>query len=576
MSRDFIGVHGVSDPAGALRALGVEAAWSDRQVAFGGAPVWTDASGTVVVSGEVTLDNEDALRRVLGCPAARGGSLLAELYRRDGAHAGQRALGMFAVAVWDARAGRLLLLRDGVGARTLYYASDGRGCWFASRLRALRRTPAVSSSISLTALRNYLTCAFVPGDETMWRDAHELRPGTALSVPEGEVVSFWEPSEGACEPDAPLETHAARLRPLLEDAVRARLPASGPAGVFLSGGLDSSLVTALAARYAPGPVHTFAIHFGPPYPNELTWSVMAAAHCGTRHHVLELPGALIRDTLAETMAALDDPIGDPLTTPNLLLGRAAARETGVVLNGEGGDPCFGGPKNGPMLLHELYGAGAGREAAYLRSFQKCYDDLPCLLTPEVQAALIGAPSQEELVAPFLGGAGPGARASVENGDAAAPAMTHYLNRLMYLNVRLKGADHILTKVNNLTSANGILGRSPLFDRRIVEASFAIPPEHKLAGATEKAVLKRTVADLLPEAILNRPKSGMLVPVQAWFQHDLRRFARGLLLDRRARTRPYLDRDTVRAWLDYRGNLWPRHGVKLWLVLTLEEWLRAQE
>jgi asparagine synthase (glutamine-hydrolysing) len=394
----------------------------------------------------------------------------------------------------------------------------------------------------------------------MWRDVRELRPGTALTLPDGETHAYWEPQEGACDPDEPLEGYAARLRSLLEEAVRVRLPDTGPVGVYLSGGLDSSLVTALAARDAPGPVHTFAIHFGPEYPHELAFSGLVARRCGTRHHVLELPGRLIRDTLLETMAALDDPIGDPLTTPNLLLGRAAAQETGVILNGEGGDPCFGGPKNLPMLLHELYGQGDSREAAYLRSYQKCYDDLPRLLTPQAQAALAGAPPQESLLTPFF-----------EKG-----AMTHYLNRLTHVNTRLKGADHILTKVNNLTTANGLLGRSPLFDRRIVEASFATPPEHKLAGAVEKAVLKRAVADLLPPAILHRPKSGMLVPVQGWFRRDLRRFARGLLLGRRARTRPYVSREVVREWLDYRGSLWPRHGVKLWLLLTLEAWLQVND
>jgi asparagine synthase (glutamine-hydrolysing) len=134
----------------------------------------------------------------------------------------------------------------------------------------------------------------------------------------------------------------------------------------------------------------------------------------------------------------------------------------------------------------------------------------------------------------------------------------------------------LTKVNNLTAANDLLGRSPLFDRRIIAASLSVPPELKLEGAEEKAILKRAVADLLPEAIVSRPKSGMLVPVQAWFRRDLRRFATGMLLDRRARTRPYLNRDIVREWSEYRGSLWPRYGVKLWLLLSLEVWLRVHE
>jgi asparagine synthase (glutamine-hydrolysing) len=561
--RGLCGVWGVAEPGGALRSIGVEPVWQDEDIAFGGAEVWTDAMGIVIVSGEVHLANAAALRRTLDRPQAREGELLAELYRCHGDKAGLHALGMFAAAIWDTREKRLTLLRDGVGARTLYYAKQGNACWFAHRLRALRRTPAVSDALSLTALRSYLACAFVPGEETMWRDARELRPGTTLTFPGDKSHTFWEPRQNIQDESAPLETYAERLRALLETTVQECLPASGPVGVFLSGGLDSSLVTALMARFAFGPVHTFAIHFGPQYPNELEFSSLVAEHCGTQHHILELPTPLLRDTLPETLRLIDDPIGDPLTTPNHLLGRAAKQETDTILNGEGGDPCFGGPKNQAMLLHALYGEAGQADnlaAAYFRSYQKCYDDLPHLLTPDVHRALQSAPSLESLLDPFF----------------ANPEMPDYLNQLMHINVRLKGADHILTKVSNLTQANGLLGHSPLFDRRIVEESFTIPPAFKVEGANEKAVLKRAVADLLPETILTRPKSGMLVPVQAWFQRDLKDYARGLLLDRRARTRPYLDRKLIEEWLNYRGSVWPRYGVKLWLLLTLEIWLRVQE
>ena len=557
---DFIGVFGVTGPAATLSSVGVDPVWQDNGVAFGGAPVWTDSNGDIVVSGDVLLDNAPDLRLALESPHAADGELLAELYLRYGPKAGDHALGMFAVALWDTRQRKLVLLRDGVGARTMYYARENQALWFASRLRTIRRTPAVSGQISFTALRNYLTSAFVPGAETIWKDVSELRPGTSLTLPSGETDTFWEPSEIPWDPAESIDDHAARLRPLLEDAVRIRLPEVGPVGLFLSGGLDSSLVTALAAIYAPGKVHTYAINFGAKYPNELAFSSLVAEHCGTCHHVLTLTGKEVGGMLPETMTALDDPIGDPLTVPNLMLGRRAAQDTGVILNGEGGDPCFGGPKNHSMFLHDLYPREESRESAYLRSYQKCYDDLPALLSPEVQSVLAKGEPQEALLTPFL----------------SNPGMSNYLNKLMHINVRLKGADHILTKVSNLTQANGLLGRSPLFDRRIVDASFGIPPEYKLAGVTEKAVLKRAVSDLLPQSIVNRPKSGMLVPVQAWFRGELRKFASGLLMDRRARIRPYINQEVVRRWLDYRGNLWPRHGIKLWLLLTLEVWLRAQE
>jgi asparagine synthase (glutamine-hydrolysing) len=188
-----------------------------------------------------------------------------------------------------------------------------------------------------------------------------------------------------------------------------------------------------------------------------------------------------------TMANLDDPIGDPLTVPNYLLAQMAQHDVKIILNGEGGDPCFGGPKNQPMLLNKLY-AEQDLLSAYLTSFQKCFLDLPRLLKPEVLKAI---KHQNHVFKADL------------YGDA------FYLNRLMLLNIKFKGADHILTKVNNLTEAAQLQGLSPLFDRRIVELAMSIPPQYKVAGAAEKAVLKQAVADLLPPEIIKSPKSCMI-------------------------------------------------------------------
>ena len=364
--------------------------------------------------------------------------------------------------------------------------------------------------------------------------------------------------------DDTLQDHAARLRPLLEDAVRRRLPASGePVGVYLSGGLDSSLIAALVAKVHDGPVHTFSLHFGSDTPSELLWSGMVAEHCRTIHHILEFSGKTIWDNHIETIRALDDPIGDPLTVPNLLLGKAARAEgIRTIFNGEGGDPVFGGPKNLPMVLHALYdGHGADAREAYFRSYQKCYDDLPRLLTNEVRESLKARPAQAELLTPFLGDGSP---------------MESYLNKLMLINVRLKGADQILTKVGNLTQACGLTAASPLFDPEIVEFGFAIPARYKLDGAREKAVLKEAVRDLLPEAILTRPKSGMMVPVQKWFKTELQKPARDLLLSRRARIRRFVEPSVVKDWLDYKPMPFNRHGVRIWLLLTLELWLQENE
>jgi asparagine synthase (glutamine-hydrolysing) len=272
--------------------------------------------------------------------------------------------------------------------------------------------------------------------------------------------------------------------------------------------------------------------------------------------VLSVPGTAVAARLAETVALLDSPVGDPLTVPNLMLAEAAAGDgLRVVLNGEGGDPVFGGPKNLPMLIAEMHGGGADRAGTYLRSYRKCYEDLPALLTPEVFSALREGPSPARFVAPYLGPDG----------------MSMLLNQLLHCNLRTKGAHHILTKVERLTAACGLSGRAPLFDRAVIDHAFAVPPRLKLAGTVEKWVLKEAVRDLLPGTIVDRPKSGMRVPVQQWLTGPLKSLARETL-SRSALFNPAL----VKSWLRREGALLPRQGGKLWLVLTLALWLRSYD
>ena len=546
--------------------------WRDEHVAFGLARPELSPLQRFVAVGDVWLSNRAHLLNKFECLSDREDlndvQVIARLWDLFEDRTVQLLEGMFGIAVWDRERQRLLLARDRVGARTLYYTQGEATRWVAPQLRTL--ASRVSKDLDLVALRDYLCCAFVPGERTMWRDARELRPGATLSFPDGEIQQYWKIEERITDGEKPLDWHARRLRAVLDKVVEEYLPPEAPVGAYLSGGLDSSLVVALAARLHTDSVHTYSIHFGDECPNELEFSDLVARHCGTEHRVIEITPEEMWDQLPETMSCLDDPIGDPLTVPNLILGRAAKESADVILNGEGGDPCFGGPKNQPMLLTSLYRGAlqSGVEScsiltsvtpdltsAYLASFQKCSLDLPRLLRPEVSSAVGSHPSIFE---------------SELNGQA------NYVNQLMLINTRFKGADHILTKVNNLTRAVGLHGRSPLFDQRVVEMSLGIPPQYKLSGAEEKAVLKEAVRDLLPEAILKRPKSGMMVPVQLWFRKRWRRRARALLLSRRARIRDYLNQDVIRDWLDYREDTWSRYGVKLWLLVSLELWLRSHQ
>lgn len=544
--------------------------WCDDKVAIARIQPALSPQQQFVVVGDVWLSNQAELVRQfdINRKDAHPTSLqiVAHLWELKGVECLTLLEGMFVFAVWDRERQQLWLVRDRVGSRTLYYTTTGSTCWIAPRLKTL--APYRSNELDLVALRDYLCCAFVPGEQTLWKGVREVRPGTVLGLltntnepqrrRERREV-YWEPKEEIGERERGLEWYGERVRSLLDQIVGECLPPGEAVGAFLSGGIDSSCIVALAAKLHDYPVHTYSIHCGLEYPNELEFANLVAKHCGTQHHILELTADRIWEGLPEAMAHLDDPIGEGLTVPNLLLGRVAKESVNVILNGEGGDPCFAGPKNKPMLLNSLYGSVTNQEpdllAAYLTSFKKVYLDLPQLLKPDIWAAVKSEPS---VFSPLL------------NSQAT------YLNRLMLLNIQFKGADYILTKVNNLTQAAGVQGRSPLFERRIVELSLQIPPEYKLFGAEEKAVLKQAVADLLPAVILKRPKSGMVMPMQQWFRNDWNRKARDLLLGKNAAIAPYFNQSLIRDWLNYRGDAWGRYGYKLWLLVSLEMWLQVNK
>jgi asparagine synthase (glutamine-hydrolysing) len=475
--------------------------------------------------------------------------------------------GAFAVA-WRDPDGAICLARDPIGERSLFYTLDGDRLVFGSDLKSVLADGQVRPTLNNAAVARYLTYGYVPGRQTLVSGIYKVLPGEVIRFRTGVASSsyFWMlPPESSSSTEADEEALRGQLRRELEEAVRRRLPAHGPVGAFLSGGIDSSLVVALARRMRDD-VFTYSVSFGNDYRNELPFSSLVAEHCRTRHRIVELSPGQILSSLDSSIARLGDPIGDPLTVPNDLLFREAAQDVSAVLNGEGGDPCFGGPKNLPMLLADLYGHGEEnpeaasafrRERSYLRAHQKCFDDLPRMLSEEVRASIAEQTLERELT-PFF----------------EDPRWPSLVGKLMAINVSFKGPFHILHKVDALSAPHGVVPRSPLFDRAIVDLSFRIPPQLKLRGSVEKYLLKEAVRDLLPRQIVDRPKSGMLVPVEGWFKGPLLGTARERLLDGLAPYRLF-DRSYLETLLAGRmAGLHPRRGVKIWLLVTIESWLRS--
>lgn len=545
---------------GKIDRIKTDVSCHDRPLTIHQAQPTFSSNERFVVVGDICLNNLPQLQKLLDISATNTPlEIVAELWQIYGVETFLLLAGIFGLAIWDREEKELWIGRDRVGGRTLYYTKKDSTIWIAPRLKTL--SPYHANEIDLIALRDYLCCAFVPGERTLWQDVKELRPGTYIHFSDefkiSPQLSYWQAKAQVKNANQSLEYHGQKLRCLLDKIIPEYLPNNQPVGAYLSGGLDSSCILALAAKNHHYPVHTYSIHFGAELPNELEFSSLVAQHCQTQHHILEITSDDMWNNLPITMANLDDPIGDPLTVPNYLLGKLAAENVGVILNGEGGDPCFGGPKNKPMLLNSIYGSlnqvSQDLISPFLNSFQKCFADLSKLLKPDIWQAL-----------------------KIENYvfESDLNSEDDYLNRLMLLNIKFKGADHILTKVNNMTRATNLIGLSPLFDQRIVEMSLEIPPEYKLSGADEKAVLKRAVADLLPERILTRPKSGMMVPVNFWFREKWQRRTRNLLLSKKAAIAPYLNQNLIKDWLNYRGDTWGRYGIKLWLLVSLEIWLQV--
>jgi asparagine synthase (glutamine-hydrolysing) len=496
---------------------------------------------------------------------------LLQQYRSQGPDFLTGLRGAFVLVIRDGDT--LVLARDGAGVRTIYYAFFNGRFRFAIEPKGIMADPGFPRRIRPASVAQYLTFSFVPGNHTMLEDLYELpaghvvvfSPGQKTHPPAPRRYFFFEnvPEKAKQDHnDADDMNWVERFSKTFAAAVEERLPRDEPVGVFLSGGIDSSIVASEVALRHRGPVKTYALHFGTKYPNELAFARAVAERCGTDHEEVFIHPKTFVPHLRQIIWYLDDPVGDPVTMPNFELSRHAAKEVRWVFNGEGGDPCFGGPKNVPMMLHHWYGGikrgKQFRERMYLASYRRAYDDLSRLLTPDWQKEIDFNSHLIGVLKPFF--------------QCRTPP--DFLHKLIAINIRLKGAHLILPKVERMTGAWGLTPLAPLFDERLVKLSFEMPGRMKLSGGVEKIVLKRAFANRLPPEIIARPKSGMRVPVHFWFKGELKRYARKILGKKSIKNTGIFDPERVRHLLDYNtpeGRA--RCGLRLWMLITFEIWRR---
>lgn len=517
-----------------------------------------DDQVTVVIAGYITRSE---------LPVA-GSDLIASLladYLKVGVRAIGKLHGAYSILIADRREQALHLARDGAGVRTAFYGRIGNDWLVASEPKAISGEANFRKSIRPEAVAQYLAFSFVPGAGTMLENLLEVPCGHAVTLKSGEEPKQTNLFE--FELEEPVEHSDAisdqdwidRTRDVVSRAVAERLPKGEPVGIFLSGGLDSSIVAAEVARQHDHPVLSYAIHFGDGYPNELEYARAVADRCGTQHHEVLIQPKEFSKRMRQMVWHLDDPIGDPITQPNYELARRVSQDVRWVFNGEGGDPVFGGPKNIPMMLQHWYGVKrdpAFRERAYLASYRRAYDECTRVLNESFRREIDWGRDLESVLTPFFD----------------QTPLRSFLNKLMAINIRLKGAHLILPKVERMLAASELTPLSPLFDESLIRLSFQMPPTMKLQRGVEKWALKRAYEDALPREVIDRPKSGMRVPVHYWFRGEMRRMAKKVLSPRRLKRSEIFDHRRVKQLLRYDTEEGPRrYGMRLWMLMTFELW-----
>lgn len=475
--------------------------------------------------------------------------------------------GAFAAARWDPVSRSVTLIRDPFGVRSLYFVEHAGAVFFASELKQLLAIPSLPVELDHAAIHKYLTFSFVPGEAVPLRGIRRLLPGTRLELRPGAIGAvepYFELREGR-DPELEEQPRAVkRIFRLGREAVEKRLNGEQEAGLYLSGGIDSSAV-GVWLKAAGAKVRAFSLDFGA-QSVEREQAEAVAKHLEIPLERVTCTGADLEPILEDLTFKLDLPFGDAVTGPQYVLGRAA-KNAGLpaVFNGEGGDQLFGGWTSKPMVAAELYAdlyEEDSREEQYLHSYHRFYGLEDELYTQELKSKIGGPGQRRAMLAPYLGG------------DRASS----FLNRVRLADIALKGSQNILPRAERLANAFALDLRVPLFDRALAETSFRLPPALKLHGAAEKYVLKLAMQRHLPEEIVWRRKYGMSVPITDWVLGPLAKLAQELVGPASLARRGLFQSAYVSRLLS--GQAEPgetrrrRIGEKLWALMMLESWLRV--
>ncbi|MEO7360148.1 MAG: asparagine synthase (glutamine-hydrolyzing) [Gemmatimonadaceae bacterium] len=559
--------------------------------ALGHQPMLTsDERLSIVFNGEIY--NFAELRETLEVLGHRFRShsdteVILEAYRAWGTECVQRLRGMFAFALYDAARQHVVLARDRAGEKPLFYAQSRGQLRFASELKALLADPAMPRVMDAAALDSYLAFGYVPGEQCLVAGVSKLRAGTLavfdLTSGELQTSAYWTLPVPPREEAGDESTLVERLDTLLEASVREQMVADVPVGVLLSGGIDSSLVTAMAARISSKPVRTFTIAFpGHGDFDEGPYAKIVATHFGTEHHQL-VAGPANLDLLPALVQQFDEPIADSSMIPTFLVSQLIRPYCKVALGGDGGDELFGGytlydqalQQEGfrnriPAVLRRPIGAAANHlPVGFPRRIyaQNMALDLP---TAVAQSGIQFDRLTRARLCPMLSAAGPASPAELLRRSAFA-GVDDVLQRLTRADFASYMCDDILVKVDRASMLASLEVRAPFLDYRIIEFAFGEVPRNQRLFLNERKILPRRLARKLlpPELDLNR-KRGFSIPIEQWFRSEW-----GRTVERELATAPTaLFNPTVVSNLFAAQRRGLNNGQRLFAIAMLERWRRA--
>jgi asparagine synthase (glutamine-hydrolysing) len=520
--------------------------------------------------------------------------VIVHLYEEWGEQCIEKLRGMFAFAIWDENRKQLLLARDRVGIKPLYYWLSDKSLVFGSEIKALLADPEVKAEVSPEMIDRFLTFLYLPGEETLLLNVRKLAPGTYMIVRKGktQIQKYWDLQ---FSPKVQSQEQAEReLLELLEESVQLHMISDVPVGFLLSGGLDSTAMLGFAAGKTHHPLSSYTLGFSDAgVIDERPYASLAAKQFGTEHHETTITSQDFADFLPQFAWHMEEPVCEPQAVALYYVSRLAKKHVKVLISGEGGDEAFAGYQTfrGVLWLERLKSvlgpllhvaaplarfinraADSNRLRKYIPLFERRFDEYYFGRT-YAPAGYFNSAYRKFYTQDFA--------AFVDKQLSVFPAKQHLhcdcaegvLNKMLYVDTKTSLPDDLLLKADKMTMANSIELRVPLLDHKILEFAASLPENFKVRRFTTKYIAKRALRSRVPQEILHRKKAGFPVPYESWLRTELRSWVHDVLLDRETTSRGYFDRSSVEHLLDENARS-GRYSKELLSLTVLELWHRS--